>query len=93
VGIESVEVEVGCQEFLGLIKGGFPCLAPMGVLVDEICDWGIRFQFLSFSFIKSSCNKVAQALAKEALSSTSDQVWLTDYLVFITSFVQFDSNQ
>jgi hypothetical protein len=41
------------------------------------------------------CNRLApaQALATKALSSTFEQVWLEDYSVVISYFVQFDISQ
>ena len=92
-GLRNLEVDVGCQELLGLISMGSPCFASMGVLVDDICHWHLFFEFLSFSFIKKDCNKAVCALATEALSSHSEQVWLEDHPACISSFVQFDSLQ
>jgi hypothetical protein len=69
-----------------------PCLASIGVLIEDICSWIHLFHFISFSFIRTDCNKASQALATEALSSFSDQVWLEDHPHCITSLVQFDSS-
>ena len=93
VGFRRLEVELENKELLGLIQKAFssPCLAPIGVVVDDIFAWAHGFQFLSFSFILKYCNKATQALATEALSSSLDQVWLEDYPDCITSIVQFDS--
>uniref|UniRef100_A0A2N9F2E6 Enoyl reductase (ER) domain-containing protein n=1 Tax=Fagus sylvatica TaxID=28930 RepID=A0A2N9F2E6_FAGSY len=77
-GLRNLEADVGCQELLGLISRGPPCLASMGVLIDDICLWHLSFDFLSFSFIRKECNKAAYALATEALSSHMEQVWLED---------------
>ena len=93
VGLWILEVDVGCQELLGLISKGSPCFASMGVLIDDICLWHLSFDFLSFSFIRKECNKAAYALATEALSSHMEQVWLEDQPTCISSFVQFDSLQ
>ena len=90
IDLRRLEVDVGNQELLGLLKKPRPCLAPVGVVIDDIHSWTQVFPFLSFSFIKNGCNKTAQALATEALSSTFQQVWLDDQLVCITSFVQSD---
>jgi hypothetical protein len=92
-GLRNLEADVGCQELLGLISRGPPCLASMGVLIDDICLWHLSFDFLSFSFIRKECNKAAYALATEALSSHMEQVWLEDHPACISSFVQFDSLQ
>ncbi len=67
VGLRALEVDVGCQELLGLISRGSPCFASMGVLIDDICLWHLSFDFLSFSFIRKECNKAAYALATEAV--------------------------
>jgi hypothetical protein len=95
VGFRRLEVELGNKKLLGLIQKAFssPCLAPIGVVVDDICSLNQKFRFLSFSFILKDCNKVVQALATEALSSSLDQVWLEDHLDCIMSIVQFDSIQ
>ena len=95
VGFRSLEVDLGNKELLGLINKAFsaPCLAPIGVVVDDICALTHRFQFISFSFILKDCNKAAQALASEALSSSLDQVWFEDHPDCITSIVQSDTIQ
>ena len=71
IGFFQLEVEVGHKELLGLIHMSSPCLAPTGVLIEDICSWIHFFHFISFSFIRSDCNKASQALATEALSSFS----------------------
>jgi hypothetical protein len=72
IGLFQLEVEVGHKELLGLINMSSPCLAPIGVLIEDICSWIHLFHFISFSFIRTDCNKASQALATEALSSFSD---------------------
>ncbi len=93
IGLRSLEVDIGNNELYGLLQKSGPCLAHMGVLIDDIHSWTHEFHFMSFSFIKNVCNKAAQALATEALSSSFEQVWLDDHPACITSFVQFDSLQ
>jgi hypothetical protein len=90
IGIFRVEVEEGCSDLIGMVQKGSPCLAANGVLVDDICGFIPNFQFISFSFVKNICNKAITALATEALSLTSDQVWLEDCPVSIISLVQLD---
>ena len=68
--MRRLEVDVGNQELLGLLKKPGPCLAFVGVVIDDIHSWNQVFPFLSFSFIKNGCNKAAQALATEVMSST-----------------------
>ena len=92
IGLLWQEVEVGHQELLGLIHMSSPCLAPIRVLIEDICSWIHLFHFLSFSFIRIDCNKDSQALATKALSSFSDQVWLEDHPDCITFLIQFDSS-
>uniref|UniRef100_A0A2N9E4N8 Reverse transcriptase zinc-binding domain-containing protein n=1 Tax=Fagus sylvatica TaxID=28930 RepID=A0A2N9E4N8_FAGSY len=76
IGLRRLEVEMGNMELLGLLNLSSPCLAPIGVLVEDISSWAHKFQFLRFSFIKKECNKASQALATEALSSSFEQwVW------------------
>ena len=93
IGLRGLEVDVGNNELYGLLQKPGPCLAHMGVLIDDIRDWAHEFHFLSFSFIKNVCNKAAQALATKALSSSFQQVWLDDHPACITSQVQIDSLQ
>ncbi len=76
IGLRLLEVDVRCQELLGLLNHGSPYYAPMGVLVEDICSWCCFFHVLSFSFIKIDCNKAVYALATKALSSNFEQVWL-----------------
>ncbi len=90
IGLRRLEVELGNKELLGLIRMTTPCLAPIGVIIEDIWSWLHLFYFINFSFIRKDCNKVAHALATEALSSNSKQVWLEDHPVCITSFVQSD---
>jgi hypothetical protein len=90
IGLRHLEVEVGCSDLIALILKGPPCGASCGVLVDDICWWVPRFNVLNFSFISKVCNKAAFALAAEALSSFSAQVWLDDQPDCVTAFVQDD---
>jgi hypothetical protein len=92
IGLLWQEVEVGHQELLGLIYMSSPCLAPIGVPIEDICSWIHLFHFMSFSFIRTDCNKALQALATKVLSSFSDQVWLEEHPDCIISFVQFNSS-
>ena len=39
IGLRRLEFEVGNQELLGLINMGPPCLAPIEVLIEDICSW------------------------------------------------------
>ncbi len=70
IGLLSLEVDVGNKDLHGLLQKHGPCFAHMGVLVDDIYSWTHEFLFLSFSFIKNVCNKAAQVLATETLSSS-----------------------
>jgi hypothetical protein len=90
IGLRRLEVVVGNKELLGLLTKSGPCLASVGVVVDDIHSWQQVFPFLSFSFLKNDCNKATQALATEVLSSIFQQVWLEDQLDCITSFVNSD---
>uniref|UniRef100_A0A2N9F4S3 RNase H type-1 domain-containing protein n=1 Tax=Fagus sylvatica TaxID=28930 RepID=A0A2N9F4S3_FAGSY len=93
IGLRRLEVDVGNQELLGLVNKSGPCLASVGVVIDDIQRWNQVFPFLSYSFIKNNSNKAAQALSTEALSSVYQQVWLEDQPDCITSFVQSDIMQ
>lgn len=75
---------MGNQELLSLVHMASPCLAPIGVIVEGISSWFHMFQFLSFSLRKDCI---------ETLSSTSEHVWLEDYLTCITTFIQLGSMQ
>jgi hypothetical protein len=66
---------LGCLDLFNLVQQGSPCLAHIGVLVDDLCGWLPIFQDL----IQKSCNKTALVLATEAASSISLQVWLEIY--------------
>uniref|UniRef100_A0A2N9HU49 CCHC-type domain-containing protein n=1 Tax=Fagus sylvatica TaxID=28930 RepID=A0A2N9HU49_FAGSY len=90
IGLRRLEVDVGNKELLGLLTKSGPCLASVGVVVDDIHSWQQVFPFLSFSFLKNDCNKAAQALTTETLSSIFQQVWLEDQPDCITSFVNYD---
>ena len=91
IGLGQLEVELGNQELLGLLRMTTPCLAPIGVIIEDIWSWFHLFHFINFSFIRKECNNAAQVLATEALSSFSEQVWLEDHPVCITSLVLLDS--
>ena len=90
IGIRCVEMELGCYELVDLLQSNGPCLAPIGNLVDDILAWKDSFEFLNFSLVKNVCNKAVLALATEAASSISNQVWLEDCPVSIFSLVQSD---
>jgi hypothetical protein len=64
-----------------MLHSDIPCLAPIGNWVDDISLTCQFFPFCQFSFVKAMCNKAAQALAVEALSSNYSQVWFEDYHV------------
>ena len=72
----NIDVEVPSQELLSLLKFDLPCIAPSGVLVDDIGAWLPFFWNVSFTFISTICNKATQALATEAASSDLDYLWL-----------------
>jgi hypothetical protein len=93
IGIRRVEVDLTNKELWGMLTSCGPCMAPIGTLVEDISAWKDLFYSLSFSFIKNVCNKAANALATEALSSISDEVWLEDCPASIISLVQFDYSQ
>ena len=74
-----------------MLKQVGPCLAPVGNLVDDIVLSKRYFEIFSYSYVTKSCNKATCALATEAASSLSSQVWLEDCPDCIISHVQFDS--
>ena len=90
VGLRRLEVDLACKELVSMLNSDDICLVPTGTLVEDISFFCQRFPFCSFVFVKSICNKVAQALCAEALSSNFPQVWLEDCHVNIVSHVQFD---
>jgi hypothetical protein len=83
----NIDMEVPSQELLSLLKFDSPCLAPSGVLVDDIGAWLPFFRNVSFTFISNVCNKATQALATEAASSDLDCIWLEKCLPCIRPFV------
>ncbi len=83
----NIDFEVPSRELLNLLRFESRCLAPGGVLIDDIGAWLSFFTDASFSFISIVCNKAAQALATEAASSDLDCVWLEECRPCIQSFV------
>ncbi len=73
--LRRIEVDLVCKDLISMLHSDIPCLAPIGNWVDDI---SLTCQFSS---IKAMCNKAAQALAIEALSSNYSQVWFKDYHV------------
>lgn len=61
VGFRRLVVEMDNLELCNLLQAGLPCLAPIGVLVEDICSWAPCFNMLSFVFSKKICNKAAHA--------------------------------
>ena len=57
VGLRRIEFEVGNKELLRLIQSGPPCLASIGVLIEDIWSWVPLFHSLSFNFVSIDCNK------------------------------------
>uniref|UniRef100_A0A2N9H5H6 CCHC-type domain-containing protein n=1 Tax=Fagus sylvatica TaxID=28930 RepID=A0A2N9H5H6_FAGSY len=93
VGLRALEVDVGCQELLGLISRGSPCFASMRVLIDDICLWHLSFDFLSFSFIEKSVTKRLMLWLQRLCPHTWNKFgWKTNQLVY-HPLVQFDSLQ
>jgi hypothetical protein len=68
-------------------------MAPIGSIVEDIRAWTVSFCSLNFSFLKHVWNKAANALAKKAVSSISDKVWLEDCPASITSLIPFGYSQ
>jgi hypothetical protein len=52
IGLRRLEVDDGNQELLGLLTKPGPCLAPVGVVVDDIHSWTQVFPFLSFLLLR-----------------------------------------
>ena len=90
IGLFWVELEFDNKDMFCLLKQVGPCLAPVGNLVDDIVLSKHYFENFSFSYITKLCNKATCALATEAVSSLSYQVWLEDCPDCIISHVQFD---
>jgi hypothetical protein len=91
MGFRSLEVDVSYNELYYLLQTDGPCLASIGSLVDDILQIRNSCIACKFSLIKSSCNKAASALASEAMSSVTSQVWFDHCPVNISSFVLSDS--
>ena len=91
VGLRRLEVDLECKELVLILNSDDICLAPIGNLVEDILVFCQRFPCCSFVFVKSICNKAAQALYAEALSYNFPQVWLEDCPISIVSHIQFDS--
>uniref|UniRef100_A0A2N9G1Q3 RNase H type-1 domain-containing protein n=1 Tax=Fagus sylvatica TaxID=28930 RepID=A0A2N9G1Q3_FAGSY len=84
---DSIVLEVPSRELMGLIHLDTPCLAPSGVVVEDIHAWRVFFSSIQFGFISNVCNKASYALATEAASSNLDQVWLEECPPCIIPFV------
>ena len=76
------------RDLFRLLKIDALCLASNGVLVGDISWLAEEFFVLSFNCIHANCNKAAQALATEALSSSSKLVWMEDFPAVILPIVQ-----
>jgi hypothetical protein len=90
VGLWHLDIELTFQDLLSLLKTDGSCLASIGTLVYDILFVKQLFHFCQFSFVKILCNKAAMALATEALSLISTQVWLEECLACIDTLIQFD---
>ena len=84
---DSIVLEVLSRELMGLIHLDTPCLAPSGVVIEDIHAWRGFFSSIQFVFISNVCNKASYALATEAASSNLDQVWLEECPPCIIPFV------
>jgi hypothetical protein len=91
VGLRHLDIKLSFQHLLSLLNSDGSCLAPIGTLVDDILCVKQLFYFCHFPFIKILCNKAAMALASEALSSNTTQVWLEECPPCINTLVQADS--
>ena len=91
VGLRHLDIELSFHHLLSLLNSDGSCLAPVGTLVDDILCIKQLFHFCQFSFAKNLCNKAAMALASEALSSPSSQVWLEECPPCIDTLVQIES--
>ena len=78
MGFRRLEVDIPYKDLLLLLQDDDTCFAPIGPLIDDILWIKNSCSFCKFSFVNSVCNKAALALAKEAVSSISPQVWLED---------------
>ena len=84
---QSIVIEVPSRELTGLLNMGPPCLAPSGIVIDDVHAWCGSFYNTQFVFISNVCNKASFALATEAASSLLDQVWLEECPTCILPFV------
>ncbi len=89
-GLSRVIVEGCWRELFRLLRTTGPCLANYGVLVDDIMCLAKDCFVLSFNCTHANCNRAAKALATEALSSLSEQMWLEDFSTVILPIVQSD---
>ena len=90
IGMSRVIVEGCWQDLFRLLRTTGPCLENAGVLVDDILCLARECFVPSFNSIHANCNRAAKALATEALSSLSEQVWLEDFPAVILPIVQSD---
>jgi hypothetical protein len=91
IGLLRVELEFNHKDLFCLIQQVGPYLAPIANLVNDIVLSKRYFEILSFFYVTKLCNKATCALAIEAVSSLSSQVWLEDCPECIISHVQFDT--
>ncbi len=87
IGLLRIELEFDHKDLFCLLQQVGPCLALVGNLVDDIVLSKRYFEILSFSYVTKLCNKATCALATEAVSSLSSQVWLENCPTCIISYV------
>ena len=83
IGMSRVIVEGCWQDLFRLLRTTGPCLKNYGMLVDDIMCLAKDCFVLSFNCTHANCNRAAKALATEALSSLSEQMWLEDFSTVI----------
>ncbi|KAL5753071.1 hypothetical protein ACOSQ2_023578 [Xanthoceras sorbifolium] len=75
LGFCPILVESDAIGVVNVLKDGSSLASDLGIIISDIRSVCRSLNVLYFSFVPRTVNKVADALAKAALSSVSDCVW------------------
>jgi hypothetical protein len=87
LGYQQVIFEVDSLRVVQALPQASPCLSPFGHLLDDIRTRLSGLHFGEVHHIYREANLVAHNLAKLAISSSMDHVWLEDYPSVVCPFV------
>ena len=71
----TVKVEIDCLSIVKALNSPNRGLAPLDLLIEDIRQFALNFQFISFAFVPRQCNNVAHVISQWATGLDVDSVF------------------